>query len=337
MTAVKSPSRIPRMTIAATALILFGSTTPSSATMTEVMCGPGGKAFKLSCGSGSYVVGFHGRAGNSLDAIGLVCAPADRATGKSTGQRTRVGSAGGHGGSEQEVYCGGNDYLTAVGLGHTRGDGKERQFVNNVDVFCNHRPQADTCISSGEGCGHIKSKTVGTIVLKGVDCKYDRPSCPAGEYAVGIQGRSGNFVDAIGLICAAKPAAFTAGPPKVVEPGIDRPGGDYQNFDLANASPDKCRTSCQMNGKCLAYTYVKPGVQGVKARCWLKTSIPAARPNDCCVSEVVREADRPGQLRWLRACQVSQRFDRHSARLQSGSEVRPRGSRLLGQCKHQEW
>jgi hypothetical protein len=73
---------------------------------------------------------------------------------------------------------------------------------------------------------------------------------------------------------------------------IDRPGGDYKNFDLNGEYPSDCRDACSKDQKCQAWTYVRPGVQGPKARCWLKASVPPARPNNCCISDViVRDVD----------------------------------------------
>ena len=72
------------------------------------------------------------------------------------------------------------------------------------------------------------------------------------------------------------------------EVGTDRPGSDYRNFDLSSPKDGECRRSCARDEICKAYTYVKPGVQGPKARCWLKTSVPPPRPNGCCVSGVLR-------------------------------------------------
>jgi hypothetical protein len=37
---------------------------------------------------------------------------------------------------------------------------------------------------------------------------------------------------------------------------------------------------------CRAWTFVKPGVQGPQARCWLKHQAPEARPHPCCISGV---------------------------------------------------
>jgi hypothetical protein len=70
------------------------------------------------------------------------------------------------------------------------------------------------------------------------------------------------------------------------EPGIDRQGRDYRNFDLPRAEADLCGGACRNDPKCLAYTYVKPGVQGPAARCWLKETVADGRPDSCCVSGV---------------------------------------------------
>ncbi|HET7844951.1 MAG TPA: PAN domain-containing protein [Xanthomonadales bacterium] len=69
-----------------------------------------------------------------------------------------------------------------------------------------------------------------------------------------------------------------------VEPGMDRPGGDYRDFDLDRADPELCRTACRDDAECRAYTYVAPGVQGDAARCWLKSPAPDPEPNECCTS-----------------------------------------------------
>ena len=71
-----------------------------------------------------------------------------------------------------------------------------------------------------------------------------------------------------------------------MEPGVDRPGSDYRSFEIAAANPEYCRSACQSEAQCRAYTYVNPGVQGPNARCWLKSTVPAGTPRGCCVSGV---------------------------------------------------
>jgi hypothetical protein len=77
-----------------------------------------------------------------------------------------------------------------------------------------------------------------------------------------------------------------------MEQGIDRPGYDYQNFDLPQSHPHMCKEACERDARCAAFTYVNPGVQGPSARCWLKNSVPQAVQNGCCVSGVKGEHGR---------------------------------------------
>lgn len=73
-----------------------------------------------------------------------------------------------------------------------------------------------------------------------------------------------------------------------LEATTDRPGLDYRGVDLAQARPELCRAACRDDVACRAFTYVRPGVQGPQARCWLKFAVPPAREHDCCASGVVR-------------------------------------------------
>jgi Mg-chelatase subunit ChlD len=71
-----------------------------------------------------------------------------------------------------------------------------------------------------------------------------------------------------------------------MEQDTDRPGGgDFRHFSPASADPALCQQACQASAQCRAWTYVKPNsVQGVEPNCWLKTDMPAAVHNTCCVS-----------------------------------------------------
>jgi hypothetical protein len=71
-----------------------------------------------------------------------------------------------------------------------------------------------------------------------------------------------------------------------MEMDTDRPGMNYRSFDLDVPEPKRCQRTCQDDPKCKSWTYVKPGVQGPKARCWLKTGVPSAKPAQCCISGV---------------------------------------------------
>ncbi len=69
------------------------------------------------------------------------------------------------------------------------------------------------------------------------------------------------------------------------EAGIDRPGLDFRSFVADDTGT--CRRACLDDGRCRAFTWVRPGLQGPRGRCWLKSAVPAPRPADCCVSGVV--------------------------------------------------
>lgn len=84
------------------------------------------------------------------------------------------------------------------------------------------------------------------------------------------------------------------------EVGVDRAGKDLKpGFDLTSDDPQLCKAACDTDPNCKAYTYVKPNtVQGPNPRCWLKSDVPAAVKNNCCVSGFKGEevgVDRPGK------------------------------------------
>ncbi len=80
---------------------------------------------------------------------------------------------------------------------------------------------------------------------------------------------------------AVKVAGF-----KPLEYDTDRPGKEYRNFDLAEARPEACQDECARDGACKAFTYVRPGYQGAKARCSLKSAVADSKSDLCCVSGV---------------------------------------------------
>ncbi|MCJ7445271.1 MAG: PAN domain-containing protein, partial [Methanotrichaceae archaeon] len=69
------------------------------------------------------------------------------------------------------------------------------------------------------------------------------------------------------------------------------PGSDYRDFDLGAADPSLCAQACAEDTQCKAFTYVKPGLQGSNAHCWLKNVVPDQVQSECCVSGIKEEAD----------------------------------------------
>jgi len=96
-----------------------------------------------------------------------------------------------------------------------------------------------------------------------------------------------------GAPAALGPSALGPPAPPAVQPfftsiGIDLPGRDIRRFETDGLN-DECWRACAAEPGCKAYTWVKPGVQGPKAVCWLKSSVPARVPNSNCVSGWLKE------------------------------------------------
>lgn len=68
----------------------------------------------------------------------------------------------------------------------------------------------------------------------------------------------------------------------------DRPGLDYKMIELEFKQTTfqtfemECQALCLSDKKCRAWD--KPGVQGHKARCYLKDQTQSRRKNTCCVA-----------------------------------------------------
>jgi hypothetical protein len=77
------------------------------------------------------------------------------------------------------------------------------------------------------------------------------------------------------------------------EPGVDRRGSDFSDFDLPGQGPHTCQSACRQSGGCVAWTYVRAGFQGAFARCWLKSAVPDAQANAFCVSGTMPRALAP--------------------------------------------
>jgi hypothetical protein len=70
---------------------------------------------------------------------------------------------------------------------------------------------------------------------------------------------------------------------------IDRAGGDYRDIEVpAAAAGETCKSACDAESRCRAWTYVRPGYIGQGARCYLKDHVMPPRHKPCCISGVVR-------------------------------------------------
>jgi hypothetical protein len=126
-----------------------------------------------------------------------------------------------------------------------------------------------------------------------------RPGVPDGTSTA-----SGGSHGAVPPTQSGQPAATTAPPPSrppvsnvppppsttavaaagAMEADTDRMGNDVYGFPLAQADPASCQSACTVNAQCMAWTFVKAGIRGPQAQCFLKNAAPAPTRNACCVS-----------------------------------------------------
>lgn len=226
---------------------------PAQATTTfDAWGGPGDRSFRAACPSGQYLRGFYGRSGGWVDQIGISCAPVG--TGATT---TNYDAYGGTGGGPTTAACSGSGLLSKVAVWITSG----RQ-VRQVHGTCDNGAQFEY---GARAVGYSDS--------------FREMACPAGEAAIGIHGRVGRHVNAVGLICDR--TVFLTN--HSFEINTDRPASDFRKFVTANAV--QCNSACRSDAACGAWTWVKPNFQGPDAQCYLKARpVPSPVANRCCTS-----------------------------------------------------
>lgn len=198
-------------------LLVIG--TPARGQDLPIRGGPGGAAFRQQCGEREYVVGFEARGGSWVDAVRVLCAPWVRNTHAVGPAATPSGFAGGSGGTVRIVRCpAATEAVTGIEFSVTRDlgtlDVNDPELVTGFSFMCGkleppheQREQRHVVVSA-EHFFASAPKGVGTT---GRDVSILQPqSCPAGTAAIGLRGRAGQYVDALGLICGAAPTPVAA-------------------------------------------------------------------------------------------------------------------------------
>ncbi len=65
-----------------------------------------------------------------------------------------------------------------------------------------------------------------------------------------------------------------------LELDTDRIGFDYSNMYISKPDPDRCKQICAVDEQCQAFTYVRPGLDGDRARCYFKNGVPSPTPRE---------------------------------------------------------
>ena len=185
-------------------------------TFLNALGGPGGGNFEEMCPDDQNLIGFDLRTGDDVDAIRPICVlayapnlggnyqaivPSGGWQGGSGGGGQTWGGAGWHGGSgggqSNQVVCP-PDKPVVLGI-KVYAEGQDTLVVNTISVFCGLAqayvqpfPAAPSAVFDAP---HYNNHGHFSGVLSASE------NCPAGQVAVGMLGRSGKYVDAMGLIC----------------------------------------------------------------------------------------------------------------------------------------
>jgi hypothetical protein len=291
--------------ILAVVLVLAGAASPAAARDTGLTGGPGGGAFRDQCGPGQFLTGVSVNSGSWMDAVVPFCATFNAKTGLLGAPGFPMNRHGGKGGGASgPVTCNNQQYVSGMMFGYIQDSKSGRpKYIASIQLDC-------VPIRAGDGKGRPRIGAGGTQGHGGFTCGDN-------QAVIGLVGRSGAYVDALGMICGPRPVAAGPRPPpppppgpgpkpdqieaqrglSLAEEGFNRPGSDYTSMFLSSPNASLCEDRCRSDAKCKAWTYVHPGIQGDKAKCWLKNGVPALRSDKCCVSGLKAGICDSG-LRW---------------------------------------
>jgi hypothetical protein len=173
------------------------------------MGGGGGSQFVARCPQGQFLTGFKLRTGDEIDGIQPLCvtayAPADVGP-----PQPYPSYFGGSGGGPRDLLCP-TDAPIVTGL-YIYEEGRVIITVDSIHLFCGvaattqKQSQFPAAVFDAP---HINTSEHG-------QSSEATQRCPAGLVAVGINGRSGEWLDSLGLICGVPTLTPKAAPPPEV-------------------------------------------------------------------------------------------------------------------------
>ncbi len=210
------PMRSRRILLACLFAMGAGLSSTAMATDLPIRGGKGGTDFRAECAPGSYLIGLEGRNGAWVDQLAPVCAPwrwdlrafGPMVTGSLKGTST--------GGVFNKLTCAPDQAITGWYLFPAIGPNrKEPTYISVIHARCD---RVEPPLLSRRKMKYLSFGCAGSLdCLRGLPRETWEEWCPPGELAVGIYGRAGLFVDAIGLICGDRPIAL-APPASTVNP-----------------------------------------------------------------------------------------------------------------------
>jgi hypothetical protein len=181
------------LSVCLAALALSAASSAAGRELLPTVGGPGGIPFVEECGQGEFLTGLRGRAGAVVDAVGILCSRWDLKTQTMLGPSPEGDVHGGTGDQAASLQCRKNSVVETLAL-----QVADNQYgsVGFIRTYC-----------SGDGGARPRGQQDwGTNAGRSLET-----SCAPGQAAIGIHGRAGAYVDALGLICGPKPATAAAG------------------------------------------------------------------------------------------------------------------------------
>jgi len=176
--------------------------------------GPGGGEFIDLCAANTNLAGVELRTADDVDAIRPICVPTYGRTAVGPHQTALVWH-GGSGGRPRQLVCPpGTPLVSGISIDT---EGVDTTIVNSVRLYCtdsgSQRAPNPNPSALFEGPTYVPSKPAlgfGVGGELGFGGQY-RQDCPSGQVAVGIHGRSGKWLDAVGLACDSPRLIATPG------------------------------------------------------------------------------------------------------------------------------
>ncbi len=232
------------------------------------MGGDGGQPFLARCPQGELLNGMDLWAGADIAAIRPICVPG--VAGQFHTYPTVFGSP------EKKVLGVPTDFLQQVvcpqespiviGM-DVLAEGREVITINDIDLYCGKAvaiPQQFTFPLARFSAPHAQKRGIGGT---NISQRARQQRCPAGLVGVGLDGRAGLWVDAVGLICGA--ALPPPPPPPPEDPNAVRPAGRVKlpGSTSATSSVPICESAR------LARARNNPAAPGLEAQCRAQESL----------------------------------------------------------------
>ncbi len=237
--------------------------------------GAGGGQFKTPCAPGKILSGVELRVADDVDAMRPVCVTpyGPQRTGDEVVPAAWNGGSGGV--RVERLLC---PAAKPVVLGLSIGvEGEKTYIVNNVYLFCGLVTTDNQALEQYpsaifDGPGYTPPDKFFDL-SEGSNHQTISESCPAGQVAVGVHGRSGIWLDAMGLICAAP--QFSKPPVALGRPGPAQPGPSRTICQAAqDARANNSPAAAGLERQCQAASLPKPLSPALKQ----VTLIPAPKP-----------------------------------------------------------